>query len=129
MSRLYAAGFGLAVNPMDARKRLEARAGELYSPRASKPAVNALAAQMRDLKLEIAALESQAVEYADEQARLTQLAEQVEPLRNRRDDLDARLHVAGTGCGDGLRPPRRSSSSSRSRFGTPMQPSPAPRVR
>ncbi len=93
VSRLYAAGFGLAVNPMDARKRLETRAGELYSPRASKPAVNAFAAQMRDLKLEIAALESQAAEYADEQARLAELAEQIEPLRNRRDELDARLHV------------------------------------
>jgi len=93
VARLYAAGFGLAVNPMDARKRLEAAAGELYAPRASKPLVNTIAAKLRDVKLRIGELESQAAEYAGDQARLAALAEQLEPLRARQDALDAQLLV------------------------------------
>ena len=92
VSRLHAAGFGLAVNPMDARKRLEASAAELYAPRASKPAVNVLAARIRNLKLKIAGLEAVAAEFADDQARLGELAGQLGPLRERRHTLDARLH-------------------------------------
>ena len=44
VARLYAAGLGLAVNPMDARRRLEAAPWSI-APRAQKPVVNALAAR------------------------------------------------------------------------------------
>ncbi len=93
VSRLYAAGTGLAVNPMDARKKLEAVAGELYAPRASKPLVNTLAARVRELKARAAELESQAAAYAGEQARLSELAERIGPLRERRDRLDAQRQL------------------------------------
>ncbi len=93
VSRLYAAGYGLAVNPMDARKRLIAAAEELYAPRASKPAVNALAGKVRELKMQIGALEAQAAEYAGEQAHLGELADGLAPLGARRDALDTGLHA------------------------------------
>ncbi len=93
VSRLYAAGYGLAVNPMDARKHLVAAADELYAPRASKPVVNALASKMRELKAQIGALEAQATEYAGEQVRLGELAEDLASLRSRRDSLDLQLRA------------------------------------
>ncbi len=81
---------------------------------ASKPAVNAFAAQMRDLKLEIAALESQAAEYADEQARLarTRRADRAAAQPARRTRRSAPR--AGAGCRaawSGVRGARRSSRS------------------
>ena len=91
VARLYAAGTGLAVNPMDARGKLEAMAAGLYAPRAQKPVVNALSAKLRELKVRIGALEAIAADYAGEQARLSELAGQLEPLREQRDALDARL--------------------------------------
>ena len=93
VSRLYAAGTGLAVNPMDARKDLSACAAELYSKGAQKPIVNSLAARQREIKGKIGALEAMAVAYAGDQQRLSELAEALEPLRLRRDTLDARLAV------------------------------------
>ncbi len=93
LARLHAAGAGLAVNPMDARKRLDDEAKALYLKGASKPQVNALAAQIRDVKLRIAELENVASDYAADQVCLAELAEQLEPLREHRDALRAQAHV------------------------------------
>jgi uncharacterized protein YhaN len=93
VDRLYAAGYGLVVNPMDVRKTLEDRAAEGYKPGGSKPTVNLLNAQIRDAKARIRGLETEAQEYAGEQMRARELAEQLEPLKARRDDLDARVRI------------------------------------
>ena len=95
VSRLYAAGTGLAVNPMDARKRLEGAGAELYAPRASKPAVNSMAAGIRELKGRISALESAAARLGREAARegsgtnaaVGRLAEGIKEIAARNPDL------------------------------------------
>jgi len=93
VARLYAAGTGLSVNPIDARRELESRASALYAPRASKPVVNALASRIRECKDQIRSLEAAAAAYAGEQARLRELAEQLAPLKERVAELDARGRV------------------------------------
>ncbi|NTW29575.1 MAG: AAA family ATPase [Coriobacteriia bacterium] len=89
VGRLYAAGAGLGVNPMDVRARLEQLAGERFMARASKPAVNANVAQMRELRDRIRVLEDEAARYAGEQERLRRLDEEVVPLKARRAELEA----------------------------------------
>ena len=93
VGRLYAAGTGLAVNPLDVKKALEGSAAELYAPRAVKPLVNRLAASQRDIRDRIHVLEEQAASFADEQRRLHELAEEIEPLKTRRDELDERVRI------------------------------------
>ncbi len=88
VARLYAAGTGLEVNPLDVRKHVEALASELYAPRASKPQVNALAAGIKGLKDRIRLLEAEATSYATEQGRLRELTEQLSPLKQQRDELE-----------------------------------------
>lgn len=93
VGRLYAAGSGLAVNPLDVRKSLDSRAGVLYAPRAQKPKLNMLAARMRELRDEITELETQAANFASDQLRLRDLTEQLEPLRRERDECEVRLRA------------------------------------
>lgn len=93
VARLYAAGTGLDVNPMDARKTLEERAADLYKSGGQKPTVNLLNGRIRDAKVRIRELENEAQLYAGEQARLRELAQQLTPLKTRRDDLDARART------------------------------------
>jgi uncharacterized protein YhaN len=94
VARLYAAGAGLAVNPMDVRNALDARASELFSPRGQKPQVNALASQIREAKRQIRELETEARQYGGEQARLSEFAERLAPLKALRDELDVSVRVA-----------------------------------
>jgi uncharacterized protein YhaN len=93
VSRLYAAGSGLGVNPIDVRKRLEAAAADVYAARASKPEVNALAARIKALREMIRTLETEAASFATEQARLRELGEQIAPLRQQRDELETAQRV------------------------------------
>lgn len=93
VGRLYAGGSGLAVNPLDVRKDLDARAGALFAPRASKPRVNQLAAQLRDTRARIRDLENEASRFAEETARLAELAKRLAPLRSRRDELETRSRL------------------------------------
>ena len=105
VARLYAAGTGLSVNPIDARRVLEARASALYSPRAQKPEVNTLATRIRECKDQIRSLETVATSYASEQAHLLELAEQLAPLKARVAELDAAGHALdrdATRLGDSL---------------------------
>lgn len=89
VARLYAAGTGLEVNPIDVRRQVEALASEIYSPRASKPQLNALAASIKSLREHIRALESEAASYAAEQLRLNELSERLLPLKQQRDEADS----------------------------------------
>lgn len=93
VARLYAAGTGLSVNPIDARRELEARAAALYAPRAQKPAVNALAARIRECRDRIRSLETLAATYAGDQARLRELGELLAPLKARVAELDSAGHA------------------------------------
>jgi len=95
VGRLYAAGTGLAVDPLSVKKALEASAADLYAPRASKPTVNKLAAEARDLRDRIRELEDQAVTFADDQRRVQELADEIEPLKLHRDQLDEQVRVLG----------------------------------
>lgn len=93
VARLYAAGTGLSVNPIDVRKTLEQRAGELYAPRAQKPRVNELAARVRELRERIRTLEEQAARFGDEQTELEEMTGQLPALRAHREELDARVRT------------------------------------
>ncbi len=88
VSRLYAAGTGLSVNPIDVRKDLANAAGELYAPRGQKPRVNDLARRAKDARERIRELEAVANEFAAETKRLAELGDVLEPLRAKRDELD-----------------------------------------
>ncbi len=88
VSRLYAAGTGLSVNPMDVRNQIEARAAAVWSSRAQKPVVNMLAADIRACKERLRALETAAANYASEQSRLAELAAELQPLKDRAVELE-----------------------------------------
>jgi uncharacterized protein YhaN len=88
VAQLYAAGAGLAVNPMDVRAALEGRATALYAPGRQKPLFNTLVSEIRSVRQEIRELENEARSYAGEQARVRELSEQLAPLKARRDELD-----------------------------------------
>ncbi len=87
-ARLHAAGTGLSVNPMDVRTQIEARAAAIWSPRAQKPVVNSLAADMRACKERLRALETAAANYATDQSRLAELAAELKPLKERMVELE-----------------------------------------
>lgn len=87
-ARLHAAGTGLSVNPMDVRAQIEARAAAIWSPRAQKPVVNSLAADMRACKERLRALETAAATYAADQSRLAELAAELRPLKDRAVELE-----------------------------------------
>ena len=91
VSRLYAAGMGLGINPMDVRKHLVAQAADLFSKGAQKPQVNAYAARLREIKQQLAVLEAMATQYTGDQQQLVDLAARLEPLRSDRDALDTRI--------------------------------------
>ena len=90
ISRLYAAGAGLAVSPQEVRAAIEAEADALYKPRGSKPEINALSAEARDLRATIASLERDAQQLADERGRLDELAAELESARAERDEAAMR---------------------------------------
>lgn len=93
VARLYAAGTGLSVNPMDVRKELDSRAQALWAPRAQRPKVNALTSGMKALRDAIRELEANAASYAADQARLSELFDEIEPVRSLRDELEEQVLV------------------------------------
>lgn len=94
VAKLYAAGAGLTVNPMDVRAALVSRASDLYAPRAQKPEVNALSREIREAKQALRVLEVEAQQYAGEQARLVELTHRIAPIKARRDELEVAAHAA-----------------------------------
>lgn len=90
-ARLFAAGTGLDINPLDVRAALDKEASDLFAPRARIATVNALVTQMKDVRDTIRALETEASSFADEQARASRFAEELEPVRACRDELDLRV--------------------------------------
>jgi uncharacterized protein YhaN len=92
-ARLYAAGTGLAVSPLDVREAIEKASVARFAPRATTSRVNVLAAQIKQTRDATRALEGQAADFAEQQARADQLETGLLPLRERRDELDARARV------------------------------------
>jgi uncharacterized protein YhaN len=91
IARLYAAGAGLSVSPQEVRATVEGDAEELYKPRGSKPVINSLLAEARELRSQISALEHEAERLADDRSRLAGLAAELELARVERDETAA-LH-------------------------------------
>lgn len=87
---LYAASAGLGVSPHVVRAALEREAAELFKPSGRKPAVNALASEMRAVRGEIRALRQQADTFRADQERLTDLAGRLEEARRAREHAQAR---------------------------------------
>lgn len=85
VSRLYAAGAGLAVSPQDVRATVDDRAAKLFAPRAKTPVINALLSELKDARDRIRTLEASAEEYADDVERLRQLREEVGRAAETRD--------------------------------------------
>jgi uncharacterized protein YhaN len=92
-ARLYAAGTGLAVSPLDVRDAIEKAAVARFAPRATTSRVNVLAAQIKQTRDAIRGLEGQAADFAEQQARADQLETGLLPLRQRRDELDTHARL------------------------------------
>lgn len=90
LAKLYAGSSGSQRNPIDARGVLEDEAGRLFKDRGKSSIAATLAARAEQKKY-VTELERQARAYEAERARLMQLAEQLEPVRERRDTAAARL--------------------------------------
>ncbi|MBE0416688.1 MAG: AAA family ATPase [Coriobacteriia bacterium] len=92
IARLYAAGAGLSVSPQEVRAAIEGDADALFKKgRASKPAINALVAEARELRSQISRLEHDAESLVGDRARLADLAAELEQARVERDETAA-LH-------------------------------------
>ena len=89
VARLYAADYGLEANPMDVARLLDDRASSRFKAGGHNPTVNLLNTRIRDTKSQIHMLEEQAKAFSSEQLRARALAEQLVPLRVRRDELEA----------------------------------------
>jgi len=90
IARLYAAGAGLSVSPQEVRAAIDAEAEALYRPRGSKPAINALAATARELRMQLSGLEREAEALAADREHLSQLAEELQAARALLDDVTLR---------------------------------------
>lgn len=93
VARLYAAGTGLAVNPIDVRAKLRARADELQTQVKSTRRANTIAQRLREAKERINELASKAADFSVDQRRMEELLHELEPLKAERDELEA--EVAG----------------------------------
>ncbi len=99
LSRLYAAGAGLAVSPQDVRAGLDDEAGELWRKGGSKPALNALKTQITAVKKELSEIEATASRFAEEQARLLDLSARSEHARVTRERTASRHNELSSAAG------------------------------
>lgn len=92
VARLFAGAFGLGVNPLDARKKLEEAAGACFKNRGAG-VLNVALDKMREEKAHIKELEGGASAYAEQQGQLKTLEKHLGPLTDERDGLSARLRA------------------------------------
>jgi uncharacterized protein YhaN len=90
VSRLYAAGAGLAVSPQDVRASVNGAAEELWAPRASAKTANKAYAQMREIRARLRELEDEASRYTADQERLVVLEAELASAREARDTTSVR---------------------------------------
>ncbi|MDP2181767.1 MAG: AAA family ATPase [Actinomycetota bacterium] len=85
VSRLYAAGAGLAVSPQDVRATVDDRAAKLFALRGKNPTINALLGEIREMRDRVRTLEVSAEEYASDVEHLGELRAEIERATTARD--------------------------------------------
>ncbi len=86
LSRLYAAGAGLAVSPPDVRRDLAGRMEALWKKGGSNPAINRRKAERDALRSRMRDLDARAEAFASDTQRLRELEAELELARARREE-------------------------------------------
>ena len=95
LSRLYAAGAGLAVSPPDIRAKLEEQAEALWKRGGSNPPINRAKAERDDVRKDIRRLEAEADSFRQDRERLTALEVELGTARGERVATQARAEALG----------------------------------
>lgn len=103
LSRLYAAGAGLAVSPPDIRAKLETQADDLWKKGGSVPPINQAKAERDEVRKEIHRVEAEADAFRVDRERLTALESEIESARRGRVAAQARAEVLGRTVADARR--------------------------
>jgi uncharacterized protein YhaN len=103
LSRLYAAGAGLAVSPPDIRARLEDQAQALWKKGGSTPPINSAKSERDDVRKEIRRLEAEADEFRQDRERLTTLEAELDAARDERVSTQARAETLGRAVAEARR--------------------------
>jgi uncharacterized protein YhaN len=93
LARLYAAGAGLVVSPIDVRAKLQASMDALWAKRASAPVLNRAKARRDEVRGEVRALESAADSLRADASRLEELERDLESARVRRTETQLRAET------------------------------------
>ncbi len=103
IARLYAAGAGLTVSPIDVRSKLEAAMDALWAKRASTPALNRAKARREELRVQIRTLEAETETLRIDGSRLEELERAVEAARARRNDTQVTAERGSRAVADAAR--------------------------
>ena len=95
LSRLYAAGAGLAVSPPDIRAKLEEQSEALWKKGGSKPPINRAKAERDVVRKDIRLLEAAADSFRQDRETLTALEAELEAARGERVATQARAEALG----------------------------------
>ena len=93
LSRLYAAGAGLRVSPIDVQARIDEAAKSIFAPNARTKRANELMQEITQARKRIRELEDRGSQLADEQVRLGELATLGIEARKRKEEALARLRA------------------------------------
>jgi uncharacterized protein YhaN len=99
MHHLRAAGAGLAVNPLEVQRSLDARANELFTPGGRTQQLRKLNTEIRDLRNKIVELDAEARDLASESIELQGLLGQLEPLKEEAERLEIDVRLLGNDIG------------------------------
>jgi uncharacterized protein YhaN len=95
LARLYAAGAGLVVSPIDLRTKLVERMENLFKPGGSKPRINEARSQRDGARKEIRRLEAEADGFRADAERLVEVEERLAGARLDRAAAQARAERLG----------------------------------
>ena len=103
IARLYAAGAGLTVSPIDVRSKLESAMDSLWAKRASTPALNRAKARREELRVQIRTLEAETETLRIDGSRLEELERAVEAARARRNETQVTAERRSRAVADAAR--------------------------
>lgn len=103
IARLYAAGAGLTVSPIDVRARLEAAMGSLWAKRASTAELNQAKARRDELRGRIRALEAETDTLRGDASRLERLEKDTAATKLRRTEAQVRAERVSRAVSDAAR--------------------------
>jgi uncharacterized protein YhaN len=103
LSRLYAAGAGLAVSPPDIRAGLEEQADALWKKGGSIPPINRAKTERDEVRKEIRRVEAEADAFRQDRERLTALELELEAARRERVTSQARAESLGRAVAEARR--------------------------